>query len=76
MKFKHGIFCILLWPKDFAAEIINVLFFLSSDSGCSGTQGLAAAKQRETVLTELRRPLFLVFIIVTKLAPLSLQWQL
>jgi hypothetical protein len=28
------------------------------------------------VLTELRRPLFLVFIIVTKLAPLSLQWQL
>lgn len=72
-------------PKDSAAEIIDVLFFLSCDAGCFGPLGhsskaLAAVEHRDMGLASVdwpeETPLFVAFVTVTKPTPLPFQWQL
>lgn len=72
-------------PKDSAAEIFDVLFFLSCDTGCFGPLGhsskaLAAVEHRDMGLASVdwpeETPLFVAFVTVTKPTPLPFQWQL
>lgn len=73
-------------PKDFAAEMVDVLFFLSSDTAALGpwpwVKALSPAEHRHWMHQCWGAPgeplvaPFLAFIIVTKLTPVPSQWQL